>query len=438
MGWTKRGGGGRRVAFGLALVLMLAAVIASCRSRPREEVRSSISSATAPAQRRLPLVIDGRPRYWPGIVDDGPPSVADRALLSPTRVTVDVTDVPAFDALRLIGEQAGYAHGFWEGPEHVVRFHRKQLGAPVTVKVVDQPLWAAVNAVGDGRYVVGFGPGGVMGASVGSYLSVQTKWTTSGPFLVLLQYPVLWRSAAGRPEYLGITFYLREEGKVRLMGVAEPWTPVEARDDRGRALELREGESAPSWPRRYRMWQSGTTAQFKPPAEGVKSITLVKGTVQALVSLAERTIEIPVVPEAQARPVVLKDCRLLVHGLERGPHPNWTPGSTGWVLRFTILRDGRSDDEWRSIRRTREMVWIDVLDDQGRIVPQQGVAEDPGPEEGDYTWRFWMPDEGPTPRPGMPGLPAKVRVRFVERAREVDLPVEFRDVPIDPRVPPFN
>jgi hypothetical protein len=347
-------------------------------------------------------------------------------------VTLHVKDAPADQVLAELSRQGMFAIPVI--PENL--FKQEHLNVPkLTMDVDRQPFWVAmrefceksqlrINAMGGDRRFV------VMQGGDDSLFGLAVY---SGPFMVVANSVTRTSSIAlGRnrtpAKNLGVQVSVYAEPKLNVMGHDYYLRLTEATDDRGNSL-LVPGQGA------YGSMGQDTSCRWTlgqslaiPDNLGTRLVRL-KGFSRALVQTRSETWEVA----ADAVPTAPGGGG----GGDPGPPAKSIAGrkyvaaelkgTTGnlYELKLTIVREGpaRRQEDWQQWGRG---VRVSVLDAEGKALASRG-SNTSGPEDKvTCTYSFGRDlDTG-----GKAGVPAKVVVEVPTETREVEVPFEFRDVPL--------
>lgn len=342
-------------------------------------------------------------------------------------VTLHVKDAPADQVLAELSRQGMFAIPVM--PENL--FKQEHVNVPkLTMDFDRQPFWMAmrafcektqlrINAMGGDRKFV------VMQGGDDSLLGMAAY---SGPFMVVANSVTRSSSIAlGRDKTpaksLGVQISVYAEPKLNVMGHDYYLRLTEATDDRGNSLLIpgQYGAYGSMGQDTSCRWTLGTSLAI-PDNLGTRLVRL-KGFSRVLMQTKSQTWEVAAdaVPTSGAA----------------GPAPAKSIGGRKYVveelkgtgdayeLKFTLLREGPAGrvEEWQQYGRG---VRVSLVDAQGRSLAGRGYNGGGSEEKLTYTYTFARDlDTGVKAGP-----PVKVVVEVPTEAREVEVPFEFRDVPL--------
>ncbi len=377
--------------------------------------------------------------YPPTVLSTGPLTEAERTLLSPTRVTVEMSGASPRAILEEVQRQLhapppapGLAGASSVGRDEFWEWQRGKAWPPLSLSLHNAPAWEAVSRVAEAASLgISFDAQQRLVLSSGAPARTSERLATCGPFLVVAR-AVPRAGVAGDAPGVFVTVTLRPEGKLTLLGVSRNLDLVEATDDRGRSWVARETQYPP--PYVYGAASaSGITLLGSPGS--VHTLRRLRCVAHALIRTETSSFEVADLD--QARPVTksIDGFRWVLKSVAAaGAGELGIRQSPGFLVRLALARDGRSDEEWRSARRMTELVSVVLADREGRPLTTTRIDE-PGAEREEARYTCWAPDYTAQPSGGrgnVPGGPYKLTVTVAKKVRNLDLDIDLADVPVVP------
>jgi hypothetical protein len=349
--------------------------------------------------------------------------------LGASRVTLHVKDAPFRDAGKALAKQAG------------ARFEVEGLAwAKVTLDLDRQPFWVAAHALCAQTGLRPTEPERVFDAPLppptlaveldgGAWAS--RPWCVAGPVLLTVKRVYVLRS-----RNFGQAEPVRSRIQVEVQPSFEPKLQVlswslaavdEAVDENGRSLL---GKPKPADEGEDQVGDeddesgSGSNDYLTPialalPPNVGKKIARLKATGLLNVRAAHETVE--VVDVLRAKDVRRPFGRAVLHFQELV-----TVGPDHYELRYEILRGTASEKQWEALR-TVPHDGMRVLDSAGnRLLPKESIGSGSG-DKAAFRARFFRLALGDRPKPGQP---AKVVWDVPTAVRQIEVPIELKDLPL--------
>lgn len=333
-------------------------------------------------------------------------SPEERALVSPTLVTLHMNNASALDVARAAAKQAKLT--LVEPPPGVAP---DRSGKTIDVHLEKQPLWWALGQAFEGRNDVFIRTHSEQGLeySVGAGTDTRTHWTVSGPFLLKAAPP----RHTGRFE---LAINLMAEPKLTVLGALDP-TDVSVVDQSGAPFELDGGNfvltqgQAASW--------SFFNISFR-PRDGATHIGRIKGVGHALVEVASDRRRLPATANAE---VTVGGMKMRIGEVTIGEKREGRVGRPYSIV-LTVADVAPADAErvLQLVRGARADVWDDEF--------QPVVLENRWPELKNGEVRLRLEGFAIRPRSEAESLPARLQIIVPTKATIVDIPFEFTGIPL--------
>ncbi|HYE20897.1 MAG TPA: hypothetical protein VEA69_20795 [Tepidisphaeraceae bacterium] len=361
-----------------------------------------------------------------------------------TRVTLDLDNVPAADAVAELARQA-------RGPIPIRPGNLLAKSAKrVSLKVDHRPYWEVMallckqldvepSSLADNGREAGLALSPVgSGAGTAGRPWADRPTVVTGPLLVRAESiahnrSLSLRDANDHTNDFSISFSVMAEPKLKVLDYAGTARIEEAVDDRGNSLLAAPGpDGGPE--ETYGnvhggspgQWSVGATLAY--PAQPGRKIARLRGTIAAEVQIRAARLEVPL-QSARGVSVDLDGVRLRVKSAD------------GLRAEVSVARDGRGDAEWYRLRTLLCTGEAQIVDDKGHVIArsQPGADADEGDDGQQMTVRLRFARDGDDePEFGRPGrrrgargggAAAEERRRTPEGAKFVwDIPVETREV----------
>jgi hypothetical protein len=341
-----------------------------------------------------------------------------QSVTGPSLITLDMKDAPAKDVIDAIARQAKTELAVW--PDDVWgQVDKKTL----TLKVTRQPFWQVMKDVLPqfGLQLNSHGPGDRLRLMRGTPNHMTGPAHLSGPFMVIATGANESRSIDyGKPDaatnartHIDVNVYV--EPKLRVL--AREYNPFieEFVDDAGHSL-VTPGRGA------GRHLSHSRDPLFNininvPQVEGrTKRIAKLKGSIRAVLMTKSDRIEVPQITKAKGSSQSKGDWTIKVNDVT-------ADASGAVILNVTILKNvvgaANEESEWK---RNVGFDSFTVVDEDGRPLDKQGHSMSGNGKQWDGNFQF---------RRGRgTGEPAKLVWEFPVEAEEVQIPFEFKDLPL--------
>jgi hypothetical protein len=343
--------------------------------------------------------------------------IEQNRLLGTSYITLHVKDAPAAEVMEEISRQC-FAP-IQSMPENLLKQHSLP---KITLDVDHKPFWDVMPPLCN-KLGLNFRPyqsgmrlmqgGGVQNDGISQ---------VHGPFLVVanqISYSRT-RSFAGHGDQTqcGINFSIFPEPKLNVLHGGGAITVEEAIDDHGNSL-------TPTGNERMRFFGgfAGYGGWIYAPLEYPKKnpgsrLVRFKGSTTFIIQTESEKIEIKNLPD-------LHQTTRLVHGLQLTFQDFKKKGDT-WQLRIHVNQPNFAGTEWPQLIegvQTR----LQVLDAGGRQLDHRGMNTSSNNNAADLTLDF-APSNGFDGRPT--GQPTRLFWEVPTKTRDINLPIEFKDLPL--------
>lgn len=338
----------------------------------------------------------------------------------PTRVSLEFNNAHPRDVLAALAKQAGVAvrtspKNLWEHQEF----------PPITISVKDVTYFAALKEVSEKTGL------NIQRASAEQALTVSQaafrQWHTypmfeSGQFLIVAQS--LYRAHAMDPAApqettrtctLRMTLYT--EPKVRLLRASSLATIERAVDENGKSLLGTPTTS--TTPDRTSVYNPGVwsvSASLSPGPDAGRKIAVLKGVVRGAVQGQAKSVEFDNILAARNVSKVNAGCTLTVKEVRKI--------STSYTLTLNLKREKDAPAVLRELSPTQH---IKLVDAEGRALMRRTYANPPSGDSVDFTLNFAQDDFAAGDQTGEP---VKLVWEVPVEVREIEIPFEFRDIPL--------
>ena len=344
--------------------------------------------------------------------------------LAPTPITLHLKDAPPKQAIEAIAQQAKVELAVW--PDWVW----KQAQGTITVDADREPFWVVLNQVCDQAGLSVQTHGG------SSKITIQTgrnNWSRKprdlqGCFIITADHASRNHHVDfSAPENISSSFSLNigvlVDPKLRILRAAYSPDVVTAKDENGNSLVggagLMRGEDyrAASWGATWR-WDFAVPLVHTPQTG--KKIAVLKGALRFMVQEKSDLWEIPNIAAAKNLERTIPIGKYIVQELKKN-------GKENYELKISIEHDRNIVThqnlltDWSSLQSS-----IRLLDAEGRAYQNSGGGG--GGDDGklQYTINFFARNDGGQ----QPGDPVKLIWEIPTATKEMEVPFEFRDLPI--------
>ncbi|MCS7033620.1 MAG: hypothetical protein NZ561_06445 [Phycisphaerae bacterium] len=344
--------------------------------------------------------------------------IAEDAILGPTRITLDLHDVPIETAVHAVNAQAG---------RNLLMFPRdlysEESGPRVTLQVVRQPLWSVLRELaGQGGLEMTPCEDGIRLHSGCGLL--QGPGTVAGPLWITAsrlyhQRSIDFNQGALRTSDFGLTLHVVAEPKLRLMPGPATLRLTCAVDDRGNSM-LPEGPFCETYGGGTPYW-SFTTRLRWPEQPGVR-IRRLAGVIGFVAASRFETLESTELNELKDVAVSNGRSRLLLRQVTRN-------GSRYEVSLAAIAPPGDSA-EYNRLQQLLSAVDLRLLDGKGQSIlrssgPNFTTTDSPNTLEFSLVFDRNLSDGRPTPAPA-----ARLIWQVPIETRALEIPFELVDLPL--------
>ena len=349
--------------------------------------------------------------------------VETHSRLAPTPITLHLKDATPKQAIEQLSQQAKVEIAVW--PDWIW----KQAQGNITIDADRQPFWVVLNQVCDqaGLSVQTHG-----GSSKITIHSGRNNWSrrprdVQGCFITTAENATRNHHVDfGAPENINSSFSLNlrvlVDPKLRVLRAAYTPEVMTAKDENGNSL-IR-GGFARGEDYRSASWGATWSWDFSVPLvhapETGKKIALLKGTLRFLVQEKSDVWEIPDIASVKNAERIIPIGKYIVQELKKN-------GKENYELKIAIEHD-------RNIVTHQNMLtdWsglqaaIRLVDAEGRSYQTSGGGGGGGDGKLQYNLHFFARnDAGQTP-----GDPVKLIWEIPTSTKEMEVPFEFRDLPI--------
>jgi len=355
--------------------------------------------------------------------------IASLRKLGPTLIALHLKDATPQDAFAELSRQCGLpivpqSENLW----------RRVNQLSITLDLTDEPFWAAMR-----RVCTNFGVRAIFTGGDEEPAKITLIRDTAGEMsspaafngsFMMLATRLSRRSAfeggdegddkkpAARPEVsltAEVTFFA--DPKWRIIEHPEKASIESALDDQGQALPRIDPMRMQVFKPENPIWLMRTDIKHVPA--GCRKLSRVKGNFRIVLLEQSDPIEVPnilaihnALRKVGGRTVQIKEA---------------VKDGEGFKLRLTIFRNGLSTQEWR---QQRESQCIALLDEKSHPLTRGGFNADENGDQVDYELNFFKTDPTGQATNGT-GDPAKLVMQLPLEPREVTVPFEFKELPIE-------
>lgn len=349
--------------------------------------------------------------------------IEEDRVTGPSMVTMHVKDGSPERALAELSRQGMYAIPTM--PENLFQQEHMNVPTKVTLDVDRQPFWVAmrqycektglrVNAMGGERKFV---------ITMGGDESLLGPVVYSGPFMVVANSVTRTSSinlahdrAPARSLNLQITVFA--EPKLNVMGHDYYPRLTEAVDDRGNSLLVPRQVMYSSMSQDVSMrWTLGAPLSI-PENLGTRLVRL-KGFCRVMMQTRSETWEVPnaLTAGGATQSKAIGGRRYVVNELKA------VGNGDAYQLKLTVVREGARGEMWQQFGRGMR---VSLVDGDGKALANRGWGQEGPEEKATYTYTF---SRG-TDTGGQTGAAAKLVLEVPTEVKEVEVPFEFKDLPL--------
>ena len=408
-------------------------------TRPSDTaIRKLVASLAAPdwkARERaqndlIALGVDARPLLEKILTDAADPEIrtrleaALRAIekndrFSPTLITLDVNSVPAQTVLAELTRQSGTEITFW--PEH----HFQHNPAVVTLSLQRQPFWLAVRSFCEQVKVAPQVMGGRSGITLGiaqNNAFARRPYTMHGPFMVVANgitrtHNVDFGDPANSAPSVQARFQVLVDPKLRVLKGPSHLELTEITDEKGQSLIPQQlGRSrlnSPSW---GTSWTWDFTVPLKWTPQTGQRIASIKGAARFLIEANQERWEINNVLNAKEQTKTIGDATYTFQSLRKN--------GGNVEVKVVMNHPGRANAP-HAMDYSMLQQSLTLVDQQGRRWAQSGGGGGGG-DRVEYSVSFWNQSNPNAPV----GDPARLIWTIPTEFREVEVPIQFKDLPL--------
>ena len=349
--------------------------------------------------------------------------IAEERHLGPTRITLHLHDSPAPDAFRELARQL-HQEIIPDPPE----LWQRKPSPKVTIDADSTPFWEVMRQMCRQAGVEpDFGDNGrfkLIESTEGKW--ADTPATAVGPLLVRAERIAQTRTVEfARPLTPDFSCVLSlnvlTEPKMRIIAAGCSMTIESAVDEKNNSLLPEDADDPPFSPfgDHTQFWEAQVDL-MRPAKSGLK-IAQLKGTVHLLIPDKIETLDVPAILGVLELEQTICGRRLTIHKAQKI--------KGGYEVQVTLFRNGLSDAKWKQWRNPLDMVRL--VDAQGLQIYFSGVTETTMDEQQcSLTIQFENPNNMPNGVGGPVGPPAKLRWEVPRELRELQIPFQFRDLPL--------
>lgn len=341
----------------------------------------------------------------------------ERQRLAPSRVSLRLQNAAAQGAFAALAQQTGYV--FQPGDANLWQVHRQ----PVTIEAVDQPLWPVLYELGRQSGVHTYLPDAVQGrfCLLPTQILPGRVPVASGPFL--LSATEVRQPYRGRLE---VFIWSMPEPKLWVAGGARYPTIAEAVDEAGTQLPALLPRGSPGM-----MPGTGFNVVLTRPQDAGQRLARLAGVGHLFVVLQSDEASMPDL--LAAKPAELKAGGLRFH-VSVGREAAVGRGFSEWlVATLRLPRGGRAQADWSQALALVAASRFRIVDARGASLSVEREFDQE--RAGDYSLILRAP--APESDNGLGSTPPlKLLVQVPTRLAEVDVPFEFRDLPLPPQPAP--
>lgn len=364
----------------------------------------------------LEAIINDLPRY-------------DRSV--PTLVTVKLNGVSAKKAIDTITEQAGVSYGVSHS-----EFWRHARPKPVTIDAKNQPFWAVMMDV---MCQAGLSPES-HGSSAASQITIGQNnprkvgpaWTGEGFYVSVTNatrnHSIQFEGPGKREVSSSLSVRVLVDPRLTVIRGARGLLVTEALDEKGNSLipsgqmrNLDESLDRPSFGCAW-MWDNHVQLKYLPEQGQVLKRFKAKGLYEVIEKV--QTWEVEVAKAEKAETTIL-DTTMTIDSLEKQNDGNRyeIKVSLKWKEPMIALGRNRRENPMRDYFLLQSM--FKMVDAQGRQLRTDGGGGGGGNGKASYTFNFSR-NAGADPT----GEAVKLILTVPTETRKIELPIEFKDLPI--------
>lgn len=339
--------------------------------------------------------------------------IADQTRIGPTLITLQLKDASAKDAFDAVSAQL-------PAPLKVQGEHVFQgVTDKVTLDCVNEPFWSVMLKLTE-QTGIGFTSG--QGNNELSVIGVRTPppHQISGAFLVRAEsaqrtYSIQYANGNATSSDFNMVFSVWPDPKMQVAAgpTARSVRITRAEDDQGREMLDNQGVAGG--------WRTSSAINFtirlRTKNADAKKLAILTGSVFVPINLSFATVRHDKLTEETEQKVSDMRVRIL---------PVVKVNDRRYQIKITLYRDGASDELWTLVNHSIFST-VRVEDSEGRVLDRaewgsnsvDGIAL-----EG--TVNFNRPTRGAEE----PGEPAKLIWTIPIESREIEVPFEFRDLPL--------
>jgi hypothetical protein len=337
--------------------------------------------------------------------------IEQNRLAGPSIITLRMTDAHPRDVFQELGRQAG-TH-FEVQPSNLW----DTLDQEITVELTRVPFWEAMKHVCAQANVFPRHWGSEQHIVLGQG---QANWADGpgfvhGPFMVTASritrsHSIDLAQTPQRRDDFTIQLTIMAEPKLRVLQ-SHPLVLEEAVDEHGRSLvppaeRHTHVSSHPHW----RINASGRMAYPQEPAP--MRLVRLRGSMRFVLQTQSQTLEVRDVLQAEESTHETAIGRIVIHPVSSSEHNT--------EVRATLHREGRSQEMWERANTLHRSARL--LDAEDRPLPTGGGGWGGGNDQYELRWHFHSRDEV--------GPPVRFVLEIPTQVQEIDVPVEFDDLPI--------
>jgi hypothetical protein len=371
-----------------------------------------------------------------------PPATQPIDVASPTVVSLDLRDAAPADAARALAEQAGVPHVIAlvqdRAPTTRATTRATTRGATtqpaITLRIEREPYLVALAklCVAAGAEPFSVSPARVTLKRLEGSAPLETKMSgpahASGPFLVVAQGVTATKSVqvtSSAPDDspdLNVQLALFAEPKVLVVGTS-PWVRVtEAADETGSLIGA-QPQHPTEWPDFRSLGAHDTFPAALAPGRPVgRRIVTLKGFIDVRVASGVEVVRIDDVTAPREG--------MLIRGMKLSSTAAAPRGPSAAVIELHVERGGDIDEMgWQRFTHYARLSRLIVRDAEGRPLPQQG-DQYPRHQGNRLVVTIPLLRTSKPPDGKQIGPPASLEWHFPAELKEVEVPFEFKDLPL--------
>ena len=349
--------------------------------------------------------------------------IAEEHRIGPTRITLHLDETPAPEAFAALARQL-HQEIILDPPE----LWKGKPSPRITINADSVSFWEVMRQI---SRQAGVEPDFSDNGRFKLIEAVDGKWATTpavsvGPLLVQAVRIVQTRTVEfARPQSPEVTCALSlnvlSEPKMRIIAEGCSINIESAVDEKNQSLLSEDAEDPPFSPigDNTRVWE--TEVDLLRPAKSGLKIARLKGTIHLLIPAKIETLNVPTILNVSDLEQTVCGRRLTLHSAQKV--------KGGYEVQVSLFRNGLNDAKWKQWKNPREMVRL--VDSNGLQIYFSGVTATVDEEQQcSLTLHFENPNNMPNGGEGPVGPPVSLVWEVPAELRELQVPFEFRDLPL--------